>query len=166
MVSSLAIRLTSTQMGITSSVTPLTNVQSPSTRLTLAGWLLAGGNLTVCYLTLGKVAMAILPTVASTGPFPVYCRIMCFVAIQKRIPTRQAPSFTSAFLRRFVRTCTARPTAANRGQSFSQTDSRVEATSNGLQLIKQAALGMDSNTSQAMAATVITAALWNSNAPP
>src|SRR5262249_20216665 len=79
---------------------------------------------------------------------------------------RQAPSFTSAFFRHFVRTCTARPTAANPGQSCSPTDLRVEATSNGLRLIRQAALGMDSNTSQAMAPTVITAALWNSNAQP
>src|SRR5438132_5216112 len=78
---------------------------------------------------------------------------------------RQAPSFTSTCFRHFVRTCTARPTAVNPGQSYKPTDSRAGATSSGSRLIRPEARATDFNTSQATALTVAAAAC-NSNAPP
>src|SRR6266480_5637757 len=78
---------------------------------------------------------------------------------------RQAPSFISACFRRFVRTCINQPTAANLGQSYKPTDSRVEGTSSGSRLIRQEARATDFNISQATALTVAAAAC-NSNVPP
>src|SRR5947199_3570646 len=78
---------------------------------------------------------------------------------------RQAPSFTSAFFRHFVRTCTGQLTAVNPGQSFSPTASRVGATSNGLPSIRPAVRGTDSNISLATE-LIVAATASNSNARP
>src|SRR5436190_14577642 len=78
---------------------------------------------------------------------------------------RQAPSFTSAFLLHFVRTCIDQPTAANPGQSCKPTDSPVAATRSGSPSTRRTVRDTAFNTSQTTALTVAAVAC-NSNARP
>src|SRR5438445_13480033 len=78
---------------------------------------------------------------------------------------RRAPSFTSAFLEHFVRTCTAQPTAANPGQNCKPTDSPAEATRSGSPSIKPTAQDMAFNTSQTTALTAAAGACKSSDQP-
>src|SRR5215813_3817858 len=71
---------------------------------------------------------------------------------------RQAHSSISAFLRHFVKTCTAQLMAGNPGQNCSLQDRQREATSNGLLSIRPMAQDTASNTRRATGLTAVATA--------